>query len=100
MTGRSVIVSTAYFLLQLIHFVGKEFHRTAALRANHVVMAAAVVLVLITGNAIVEGDFAGQSAFGQKLQSAIDGGVTNAGIFLLHQAVQFVGRKVVASFQE
>src|SRR5258708_40177344 len=100
MACRSVVVSATYFLLQLIHFARKEFHRTAAFGANHVVMAAAVVLVLVTGDAIVEGDFAGQSAFGQKLQSAIDSSVTNARIFLLHQAVQFVGREVVASFQK
>ena len=100
MAGRSVVMSAAYFLLQLIHFVREKFHRTAAFRANHVVMAAAVVLVLVTGDAIVESDFAGQAALGQQLESAIDGGVANSRIFLLHQAVQFVRRKVVASFQE
>src|SRR6267154_3472324 len=51
MAGRSVVMSAAYFLLQLIHFVREKFHRTAAFRANNVVMAAAVVLVLVTGDA-------------------------------------------------
>src|SRR5580704_6126204 len=67
--GRRVVVSAPDFLLQLIHFVGKEFHRTAAFGANHVVMAAAVVLMLVAGDAIVEGDFAGESALGQQLES-------------------------------
>ncbi len=59
-TGCRVVVPAADFLLQLIHFMGKEFHRTAAFGANHVVMAAAVVLMLVAGDAVVEGDFAGQ----------------------------------------
>ena len=51
------------FLLQAADFGRKELHRAATLGADHVVVAAAVVLVFVAGNAIVEGDFAGQSAF-------------------------------------
>ncbi len=100
MAGGGVVVSAAYFLLQLIHFSGKEFDRAAALGANHVVMAAPVVLVLVTGNAVVEGYFAGEPGFGQQLESPIDGGVADAGIFLLDKAVQFVGGEVVAGLEE
>ena len=63
-------------------------------------MAAAVVLVLVAGNAVVEGDFAGQAAFGEELQSAIDGGVADAGVFFLDKSVQFVGGEMVAGFEE
>ena len=70
------------------------------LGADHVVMAAAVVLVLVAGDAVVKGDFAGQAALGQQLQRAVDGGVADAGVFFLHQAVKFVGGKMVAGFEE
>ncbi len=59
MTGGCVVMSASDLLLQLLHFPGKEFHRTAAFGADHVVMAPPVVLMLIAGNAIVESDFAG-----------------------------------------
>ena len=63
-------------------------------------MAPAIVLMLIAGDAVVKGDFAGQSTFGEQFQGAIDGSETDAGIFLLHQPVQFVDGKVLASFEE
>jgi hypothetical protein len=93
-------MAAADFLFELIHLARKEFHGTAALGAYHVVMAATVVLVLVAGNAIVEGDFAGQAALGKKLQRAVNRGVSNSGVFLLHQAVQFVGGEVIAGFEE
>jgi hypothetical protein len=90
-TGSGVIVSASNFLLQLIYFVRKELHRTAALGTNHMVMAAPVVLMFIAGDAIVESDFAGQSAFRQQLESAVYRCVADAGVFLLDQPVQFIG---------
>jgi hypothetical protein len=98
--GGGVVVPAADFLLQLVHFARKKFHRTAALGADHVVMAAPVVLVLVAGDAVVEGDFAGQSALGQQFERAVDRGVADAGVFFLHQAVQFVGGEMVAGFQK
>jgi hypothetical protein len=59
------MIFAADLLLQLADFRRKELDRTAAIRANHVVMAATVVLMLVTGDAIVESNFAGQAAFGQ-----------------------------------
>ena len=63
-------------------------------------MAAAVVLVFVARDAVVEGDFAGESAFGQEFQRAIDSGVADAGVFFLDEAVKFVGGEVVAGFEE
>jgi hypothetical protein len=65
MAGGGVVVAAADFQFDLIDLAGKELDRTAAFGADHVVMAATIVLVLIAGNAIVEGDFAGEAAFGQ-----------------------------------
>ena len=59
------MIFTADLLLQLADFRGKELYRTPAIGAHHVMMAATVVLMLVTGNTVVEGDFAGEAAFGQ-----------------------------------
>jgi hypothetical protein len=95
-----VLVSAPDLLLQLTHFLGEKFDRTAALRADHVMVAPPVVLMLVARNAIMERDFAGQSAFRQQLKRAIDGGETNAGVFFMHQAMQFVGRKMISGFEK
>ena len=63
-------------------------------------MAAPVVLVFVPSDAVVESDLAGQAALRQQFQRAVDGGVTDASILLLHQAVEFVGGEVVAGFKE
>ena len=63
-------------------------------------MAATVVLVLVARDAVVKGNFAGQSALGQQLERAVDRGVADAGVFFLNQAVQFVSGEMVAGFQK
>jgi len=88
------------FLLEFSDFLREKFHRTAASGAHHVMVAAAVVLMFVARNSIVKRDFTGKSALGQKLQRPVNRCVTNARIFLLHQAVQFVGGKMVTGFQE
>jgi hypothetical protein len=98
--GRKVMVFAADFLLELADFLGKKFDGTTAIGADHVVMTAAVVLVLVARDAVMEGDFAGQAALRQQLQRAIDGGVADPRIFSLYQAVQFVGGEMVAGFEE
>ncbi len=63
-------------------------------------MAAPVVLVLVAGNAVVEGDLAGQAAVGKELEGAVDGGEADAGIGALDQLVQFFGGKMLVGFEE
>src|SRR5258708_34788504 len=63
-------------------------------------MAAPIVLVLVSGDTVVEGDFTGQSALGEQLEGAVNGGVADAGIFFLHEAMKFVGGEVVAGFEK
>jgi hypothetical protein len=63
-------------------------------------MAAPVILMLITGDAVVECDLAGQSALSEQLEGAVDGGVADARILFLHEAVQFVSGEVVAGLEE
>ncbi len=99
-TGGCVVVFVADLLLQFADFLRKKFHRTAALRAHHVVMAAPVVLMLVAGDAVVKGHFAGQPALGQQFQCSIHRRKANSSIFLLHDAVEFVGRQVVTGFEK
>ena len=64
------------------------------------VMAAPVVLVLVTGNAVVKSHLAGQSAFRQQFERAVNRGIPDLRIFFLDQAVQFVGGEVLARIQK
>jgi hypothetical protein len=100
MARSQVTVFSPNFLFQMAHFLGEKLHRTAALGANHVVMAAPVVLVLIAGDAVMECDFAGQSALGQQFQRSVDSGVSNAFVFFLNQPMEFIGRKMIARLQK
>lgn len=94
------MVLVSNLLLDFSDFFREKFHRSAALGAHHVVMTAAVVLMLIARDAVVKGDFAGQATTREKLQRAVHGGETDAGVGLFDQAVQFVGGKMFASFEE
>ena len=94
------VMAAADLAFQSGHLGGKKLDGTAALGADHVMVAAAVVLVLIAGDAVVESDLAGESAISQQLKSAVHGAEADAGLFSLHEAVQFLDRKVLASAQE
>lgn len=98
--GGDVTVFVSDLLLDFSDFLRKEFDRSAALGAHHVVMTAAVVLVFVTRYAVVKGNFAGQAATCQKLQRSVDGGETDARVGFLDQPMQFVDRKMFTSFQE
>lgn len=95
-----VVILEADFLLELADFLRKKLNRVTTLCANHVVMAAAVVLMFVTGDAVVEGDFAGQTAFRQQFQRAVYGRIADARIFFLHQTMKFVGREVITGFEK
>src|SRR5438270_5392753 len=89
--GGGIVVLAADFLFELTDFLREKFDGTTASGADHVVMTATIVLVLVPRNAVVERDFAGQPAFGQQFQRAIHGCVADTGIFFLYQTVKFVG---------
>jgi hypothetical protein len=95
-----IVVSTPDFLLQLVYLLGKKFNRTATLRADHVMVTAPVVLMLVPRYAIMKCNFAGQAAFRQQLKRAIDRGEADARVFLVYEAVQVVGRKVIPGFEK
>lgn len=90
-SGRKIVVFPPDFLLQAINLRGEKFDRSAALGANHVMVAAAVILMLVAGDAVMKSHFACEPALGQNLESAIDRGKAYPGISFLHQAVKLVG---------
>jgi ABC-type uncharacterized transport system permease subunit len=96
--GGHVMVLVPDFLFDLSDLLREKFDRRAALGTYHVVMIAPVVLMFVTRDAVVESDFAGQSAARQQLKSSIDRREPDARISLLDEAMQFVDRKVFAGF--
>lgn len=95
-----IMVPAPDFLLQVVHFPREKFHRTAALGADHMMMAAPVVLMLVAGDAVMERNFAGQPAFSQQFERAINRGNADSRVFLLHKTVQLVGREMIAGFKK
>ena len=63
-------------------------------------VAAAVELVFVAGNAIMKGDFACQSTFRQQLQRPINRRESDFGIFFSREPEKLIGGKVVARLQE
>ena len=88
--GGVKVIAAADVFFQLPYFGRKEFNRDSAVGTNHVVVAAAVELVLVAGNAIVEGNFTGKAAFGQQFQSAIHSGEPDLGIFLSGESEKLI----------
>jgi hypothetical protein len=95
-----VMMGAADLLLELADLLAEKFNRTSTPRADHVVVAAPVVLMLVARNAVVKGNFAGQPALGEKFQRAINGGVTDARVFFLDEAMKFIGRQMIAGFKK
>ena len=100
MSRGEVVVLAPDLALELADFLGEEFHRTSATGADHVMVAAAVVLVLVARNPIVKGNFTCESAFGEEFQRAINRRVADACIFLLDESMQLLGGKVIAGFEK
>jgi len=100
MARGEVVVLASDLALDLADFLGEEFHRATATSADHVMVAAAVVLVLVAGDTVVESDFAGESAFGEQFQRAVHRSVADASIFLLDEPVKLLGGKMIAGFEK
>src|SRR5579862_10026506 len=58
MASRLVMVLAPDLLLNPVHFRREEFHRGPAQRANHVMMAATVILMFEPRDSIMEGHLA------------------------------------------
>ena len=63
--GGDVAVFVSDLFFQLLDLRRKKLDGAATFGADHVMMAAPVVLVLVAGDAVVEGDLAGEAALGE-----------------------------------
>jgi len=97
--GIKVVFAPDLFF-QLDYLGRKELHGSAAICADHVVMAAAVELVFIAGHAVRKWNCAGQAALCQQLKRAIDGGKADLGVFFSNQPEKLVRGKMVAGLKK
>lgn len=97
--GVKVVFAPDLFF-QLDYFGREEFHGSAAIRADHVMMAAAVELVFIAGHAVWEWNSAGQAALRQQLECAIDGGKADLCVLFSDQPEKLVCGKMVTGLKK
>jgi hypothetical protein len=100
MPGGIKMIFAANLFFQLAQLRREELDGRIALGADHVVVAASVELVLITGRAVRKWNCAGQAAFRQQFKRTVDRGESNLGIFLAHQAKKLVSGKMVARLKK
>jgi hypothetical protein len=98
--GGQVVVGEANLLLEFVDFGRKELYRTPTFGTDHVMVAAAVVLMFVASDSIVKSDFAGQAAIDEQFQSTVDGSESDARIFFSDQAMKLVEGKMLAGFEE
>ena len=63
-------------------------------------MGAAVVLMFVARDSVVESQLRCESALGEELERAIDGGESDLWILLLHETMKFVGGEMIADLEE
>src|SRR5690349_16307846 len=85
--GSHVLVFLADLLFQLLEFGGEKLHGATAFRADHVVVSAAIVLMLVSRDAIVKRHLAGKATFCKQFQCAINSGKADFGVFLPHLSI-------------
>src|SRR5690242_5409157 len=94
------MVFAADLLFQLVYLGREKLDGRVTLRADHVVMVAAIELVLIARHAVRKRNSAGQPAFRQQLERAVNRGEADLGVFLAHQAEKLVGGKMIARLKK
>ncbi len=100
MAGGIEVVFAPDFFFQLADLRREELDGDSAIRADHVMVAAAVELVFVAGHAVVKSNLAGQAALSQKLERTINRSKPDLGVLLSDQAEKLVGGKMIAGFQE
>lgn len=98
--GRCVLIPATDFIFDVPYFRRKKLNRTSALRAHHVMVTAAVILVFIAGDAVVKSNLTRQSTLRQQLQSAVNRGKADAAVFFLNQAMKFVKGEMLARLEK
>ena len=94
------MVFAADFRFKTIHFRREEFDRASAGSTDHVMVAAAIVLMLVASDAIVKCNFACQSTLSQQLQGTIDCREANTRISLAYELVELLGGEMFVGLEE
>jgi len=95
-----VVMLAPDLLLKPIDFRREELNRTSTSGTDHVMVATAIVLMLVTRNTVVKGNFTRKSTFSQKLKSAINRSKPNARVALAHELVKLLGREMLVGFKK
>ena len=69
-----------------------DFFNFSALQANEMVMVAGGIGHFVAGDVIAEMDFSGKTGFTEELKRPVDCGLTDAGILLGNNLVEFLKR--------
>ena len=77
-------------LLQFFNAFVTDFHDFAAGETDHVIMMAVGMGDLVTGNAIAEVGFGGESGIAEKFERAVNGRLPDAGVFFLYMQIEFL----------
>ena len=87
-----------HFVLDGFEFSGIELDDLPALGTDHVIVMLVFVVVFVMRAAVAKPDFAREPRLREKFECAIDGRLTDARIFFLHEPVEiFVGEMFLGS---
>jgi hypothetical protein len=95
-----IVVLAPDVLLNLLDLRRKELYRATAISADHVVVIAAIVLVLVSRHSVVKCDFTSKTTLREQLQRSVDGGEPDLRVFLFDEPVQLICRKMISRLKE
>src|SRR5262245_65658348 len=87
-------------LLRLERFAVELHDLAAALADDVIVVLGALLARLVARLAVVEAPLGGEPGFLEQLEGAVDGGVADAGVHLLHRGVELFDRTMPAFGEE
>lgn len=84
-------------VLQRLDLCGEELDHLAAFSADHVVMVIVIEMVFKIGLVITKSNLASKSRLGQKLECAVNGGMSDRRVLLVNQPMKVINRKMFFS---
>ena len=87
-------------ILKSFQFSREKLDDLAALGTDHVVVVLMFVVVFVVRAPVAKANFAREAGFGQQLERAIDGSLTDGRILFLHQPVEVFVREMFLGAQE
>jgi hypothetical protein len=87
-------------ILNGLELGGEKLDHLATLRTDHVIVMLVFVVVLVVGDAVAKPNFARETRFGEEFQRAVNGGLSDAWIFLFDETVEIFAGQMSFSAQE